>query len=494
MHSSRLLTIVLGGVALGTFGACDGSSNSLTTGTTGGEGGAQAGSRSAASGGTGGGASSTSGSSSTAVSSSGSSGGGASSTSGSSSTAVSSSGSSSTAVSSSGSVSSSSGGSSSGAAGAAIPLASPDGADFEYTAQVTVGDQTFTMQIDTGSTTLGVAGTGCTGCTAVTPLYTPSSSAKATGATGKSEYEDGSGWSGPIYADTVGLGNGTPSVSVDLVDITKGMKDFFSGQNDYQGILGLGPQGNAVKGTTGYMPAVLNAGIANIFAFQLCDTTGDNAGTMWLGGSGTAGSPTYTPLVPITTNNPYYAINVDAVTLGGTSIVTNASATFAQPVLDTGTSLFYVPTSVFDAFQTALEASSGFKAVFGSNTFATKGQDEGCLTDASVTDAQVESMLPPIVLSLPAMTSGQPDVTIQASALDTYLYNGGSGSYCLAIQDGGTQDPSTFGDAFLQAFVTVVDLENSRIGFSPSGCATPSVQHRHPARKGPHRGPRPVGR
>ena len=29
-----------------------------------------------------------------------------------------------------------------------------------------------------------------------------------------------------------------------------------------------------------------------------------------------------------------------------------ASATFAQPVLDTGTSLFYVPTSVFDAFQT----------------------------------------------------------------------------------------------------------------------------------------------
>jgi len=397
MHSSRLLAIVLGGVALGACGA------SSTSPSSGGEGGTQAGTSGSSSDGTGGGSPS-------GVSSSGSSSGGGSSSSGSSSSGVSSSGS-----------GSSSGSPPSGPAGDAIPLAAPGGADFEYTAQVTVGSQTFTMQIDTGSTTLAVAGNGCSGCTSVSPLYTPSSSAMATGQKGDSEYEDGSGWSGPIYSDTVSLGNGTPSVSVELVDITKGMKDFFSGQNDYQGILGLGPQGNAVAGTTGYMPAVLNAGIANIFAFQLCDTTGENAGTMWLGGSGSAGSLTYTPMVPISNNNPYYAINVNAVSLGTTSVVTNVSATFEQPVLDTGTSLFYVPTSVFNAFQKALQASSGFKAVFGSSTFATKGQDEGCVTDSSVTDAQVATMLPPIVLSLPNMTSGQPDVTIQASALDTYL-------------------------------------------------------------------------
>jgi hypothetical protein len=162
-------------------------------------------------------------------------------------------------------------------------------------------------------------------------------------------------------------------------------------------------------------------------------------------------------------------------------------------VLDTGTSLFYVPTSVFNAFQKALAASSGFKALFGSNTFATSGQAEGCVTDASVTDAQVESMLPALTLSLPNATSGQPDVTIQASALDTYLYDGGGGQFCLAIQDGGTQDPSTFGDAFLQAFVTIVDLKGGRVGFSPTGCATPHVRRiRHPAKNGPHRGPRPV--
>ena len=43
-------------------------------------------------------------------------------------------------------------------------------------AGVNVGGQSFEMLLDTGSTTLGVAGTGCTNC-AVTPLYTPGSTA-----------------------------------------------------------------------------------------------------------------------------------------------------------------------------------------------------------------------------------------------------------------------------------------------------------------------------
>jgi hypothetical protein len=348
------------------------------------------------------------------------------------------------------------------------------------------------MQIDTGSTSAAVAGTGCTSCTAVTPLYTPSSSAKATGQTGESMYVDGSGWSGPIYSDTVTLSHGTPSVSIDLVDITTALDNFFSGMNDYQGIIGLGPQQNAVTGTTGYMPAVLQD-VTNIFAFEMCDGTGANSGTMWLGGDGAPVSPIYTPLLAISDNNPYYSINVDGMSLGGTSIASNASNTFAQPVLDTGTSLFYVPTSVFNAFQTALAASSGFKAVFGTNTLATTGSNAGCVTDSSATDAQVESTLPSLSLSLPA-TSGSSEVTIEASPLETYIYNAGGGQYCLAIQDGGTQDPSTFGDAFLQAFHVSVDLVANRVGFGKTGCVAPQVRRvRHPAKHGPHRGPR-VGR
>jgi Eukaryotic aspartyl protease len=476
MHSAgKLLAIVVGGVALG---ACGSSNSSALFGPGDGDGGGGLSGLDAASSS---GGSSLSGSSSGGSSLSGSSSGGSSSSSGSSSGA-----------------SSSSGGSSGGASGYAIPLTAPDGADFEYTAQVTVGGQTFAMQIDTGSTSAAVAGTGCTGCTSVSPLYTPSSSAMATGKNASSMYEDGSGWSGPIYSDTVTLGNGSPSVSLDLAEITKASDGannaFFSGNNDYQGILGLGPSGNAVAGTTGYMPAVMSAGVANIFAFELCDSMGTGAGTMWLGGDGSPGSPlVYTPLLAVSDNNPYYAINVDGMSLGGTSIVTGASSTFAQPVLDTGTSLFYVPTSVFDAFESALESSSGFKTLFGSNTFATSGQNAGCVTDASVTDAQVESTLPALTLSLPNATSGQPDVTIQASSLDTYLYDGGGGQFCLAIQDGGTQDPSTFGDAFLQGFHTIVDLTGGRVGFASTGCVAPQFRRaRHLVEKAPHRGPRPA--
>jgi len=397
------------------------------------------------------------------------------------------SGSSSSSSSSSGSASVD-GGAPSGSAGYAIALASPGGADFEYTVEVTIGTQSFVLSIDTGSSTAAVAGTGCSGCTGVSPLYTPSSSATTSGQKADSTYEDGSGWSGPVYKDTVSLGNGSPSVSLRLADITQAM-DFFDGGNDYQGILGLGPSQNVVNGTTAYMPAVMAAGVANIFAFELCDGMGANAGTMWLGGNGgLGGTIVYTPLLAIDDNNPFYAINVDGMSLGGTSVVANASSTFAQPVLDTGTSLFYVPTSVFNTFQSTLEASSGFQAVFGTMTFATSGQDAGCVTDATVTDAQVESMLPKLSLSLPSVTSGQPDGTIQASALDTYLYNGGGGTYCLAIQDGGSQDPSTFGDAFMQAFGISVDLDKQQVGFGATGCLAPQFHRvRHPAKVGPHR-------
>ena len=124
------------------------------------------------------------------------------------------------------------------------------------------------------------------------------------------------------------------------------------------------------------MPLVMAANIPNVFAFQLCDTMGSNAGTMWLGGDGTHGSMVYTPMPAMKDNNPYYSINVDAMSLGSTSVASNASAAFQQPVLDTGTSLFYVPTSVFNAFQSTLQASSGFKALFGSSTFATSGQNQ----------------------------------------------------------------------------------------------------------------------
>ncbi len=370
--------------------------------------------------------------------------------------------------------------------GFAIPLSSPEGADELYDAQVSIGNQVFALSIDTGSTTLGVAGATCTaGCTGVSPRYTPSSTATDTGLSVSTMYADGSGWSGTIYSDTVGLGEGSPSVELNLADITHASSFFF--ENDYQGILGLGPQQNAEPNTTGYIPLAVSSGLNDVFAFELCDTTGGAAGTLWLGGDGSPGAVQRTPLVPISNSNPFYAINVNGMSLGTTVIASNASSTFQQPVIDTGTSLFYVPTSVYTAFKSALSASSQFKTLFGNRTFSSD-----CVTDVSVTDADVESQLPLLALSVPNATSGQSDVVLQAGALDTYLYNAGGGQYCLAIQDGGTQDASTFGDAFMQAFHIVIDVDGGRVEFAePTSCASPQIRRiHHPTQTGPHRPPR----
>src|ERR1700733_1103415 len=114
---------------------------------------------------------------------------------------------------------------------AAIPLTTPDA--LFYIAQVTVGDQSFAMLIDTGSTTTGVAGATCTSCAVagVSPLYMPSATAVDAGATAMTMYVDGSGWSGEIFQDAVALGFGVPSVELELASITA-QNEFFRTEND----------------------------------------------------------------------------------------------------------------------------------------------------------------------------------------------------------------------------------------------------------------------
>src|SRR5690348_3727149 len=64
----------------------------------------------------------------------------------------------------------------------AIPLGTPTGADQGafYTAPFTAAGATFQLDLDSGSTTTGVAGMTCTTCTGLSPLYTPGSGATDT--------------------------------------------------------------------------------------------------------------------------------------------------------------------------------------------------------------------------------------------------------------------------------------------------------------------------
>jgi len=346
---------------------------------------------------------------------------------------------------------------------AAIPLSSPDGT--LYTAQLTIGTQQFAMVVDTGSTTAGVAGADCTGCN-VTPLYAPGSSATDKQMPANAQFGSGS-WSGEIWNDQMGLGVGTPLVGVDLVSISS-QKTFFDGnQNLFQGLLGLGGDGLLVNGTSSYLDEVVKAGIADIQAFEMCDSGG---GTMWLGGfdANAAGAdPLYTPM---NKQLPYYAVNLQDMTLGADSI--GFSSTMA--IADTGTSLFYVPTAAAQGIQSKVEAAT---SLFGS--FSTMQGISCAMAKSGVTAAQIDSTLPPLTLTFND-ESGQP-FTVSAPATRSYLLDVGGGGWCIGVVDNAQLgfNVTLMGDMGLRGFVTVFDRVHQRVGFAPDqGCATKSRRQR----------------
>jgi cathepsin D len=348
---------------------------------------------------------------------------------------------------------------------AAIPLSTPDGT--YYTAQVTVGDQTFAMDIDTGSATCAVAGQGCASCAAagVSPSYQPSATATDLQKTAATVYGDGSMLNGEIFQDTVTLGHGMPSVQLELLSIQSERQFFREAQ--FQGILGLGSTLLELRGTDTFFALETADGVSPVLAFELCAKNG----TMWLGGfdATAAESPMqYTPLLPISRTNAFYSINVDDVLIGGTSLGLN-TAEFESPILDTGTSLFYLPAKVFNAILSAINASSGFASLFG----ATALKANGCVRANGVTSAAVDAALPAMAMKLPSTDPGAPDFTLTVNPSQSYLMDTGQGQFCLAMGEGGPTQGAILGDAFLSSFVTVIDRQNAQVGFAPDlGCGS----------------------
>ncbi|HEY3802691.1 MAG TPA: pepsin-like aspartyl protease [Kofleriaceae bacterium] len=358
----------------------------------------------------------------------------------------------------------------------AIPLTTPDESFWAPT--LTIGGVGFVMDLDTGSTSTGVAGSTCSNCS-VSPEYTPGAGATDTGQTATTQYEDDSGWSGEIYTDTIALENGSPNATLNIVDITAQMfatddptYGFFDG-NVYQGILGMGPPANAEPNTGAYFDTITQAGVPAEMAFELCDS----GGTMWLGGfdaSHASGAPAYTPMDG--SDQYFYSIDPASVALGGSNLAGKTAADFQDWVVDTGTTFFYLPTKVESNLITALNNNASFKTLFPGTTLKDDpdGSGVGCTANSSVTDAQVESMLPPFQMTLPAAGGGS-NVTVSATPLKSYLYDQGSGSFCLGVGNGGNgAGATTMGDQIMQAFVTVIDLQHNQIGWATdSGCNEP---------------------
>jgi hypothetical protein len=330
-----------------------------------------------------------------------------------------------------------------------------------YTANITIGSQPFDVIVDTGSTTLAIAGTACGNCD-VAPEYTPGSGASDQHSTSSAVYGDDTMWDAENFSDKVSI-TGDTTMTMRFAEITS-QNGFFRAGFPNQGILGFGGQTIAAPGTDSYIAQRMLAGLDDNFAFQLCSENG----TLWFGAPDSdaeAGPEQRTPMIAMTGTQPYYELGINSVAVGSASIGVEGDA-----VVDTGTSIMVMSTSAVNAMIQQITSSPGYSAAFGSQALSGNAANIDCLTSSMTTD-QIDAALPPLAIALPDTNNGSFTLTVPAT--QSYFIPI-SGQYCFGVAavDG---LPTILGDAILRAFVTEFDLDNKQFALAPQkGCAAPS--------------------
>jgi Eukaryotic aspartyl protease len=172
--------------------------------------------------------------------------------------------------------------------------------------------------------------------------------------------------------------------------------------------------------------------------------TGDTNGELTLGGIDStkySGSITYFSKLTSGTASAYWGISIASFTYGTTTLASSASG-----IVDTGTTLIYIPTTAYNKFLTATggktDSSSGL-AVFTTKPASNFGIKFGSTT-YTLTPAQY--LVPAAQYSVFGLSSTK---------------------YYAWINDGGSSGVNTIiGQKFLEYYYSVYDTTNSRIGFA----------------------------
>ena len=347
----------------------------------------------------------------------------------------------------------------------AIPLYSCQLDGIAYTVGATIGTQQFQLTLDTGSTTLGVASSSCSGCD-VSPEYTPGATAVDQKKMTSSQYGTGM-WTGEIYKDTVAL---PPTAASPLEFVAIDSQSMFfepipcdSKSGSMQGIVGFAPGTLALPGTQGLINQfVATQKVPDIFATKLCDT----GGSLWLRGynpAATTAAPQYTPFAAQYFDAGYYGVNLVSIEVGGTTVPV-ASTEFADSLVDTGTSIFALNSTAYDALIAAIGGDAAFTKEFGGASFFS-GQTP-CAT-STATKATLDSTLPALTLTF----GSNPAIKVQATATESYLFALEGQGWCSAMQ-GFTQGANApvaaiMGAPILRSNVLVFDRAQKRLGFAP---------------------------
>jgi len=333
----------------------------------------------------------------------------------------------------------------------------------ESTVSAVVGRQALSLLIDTGSTALIVAATGCTTC-GVAPLWNTANGGVSTSLLTGGSFGDGSNrWTGAVYLTNVSLGTGgLPPTRMRVAAVTaqQGGAPFqanarcTSGQYTYQGILGLGPPANSwVPNTDSWLA---KAGIP-AFAVSQCSAT---TGALFF--SDFPSTEKYTPA----SETAYYSVTLNTVSTSASQPVrTSVTAT----LVDTGTTVNMLAGSAFGSVVRALDARNAVSPVLGASAsaFLTGSFCLGSTSPLPAVVAHLNQRLPSLKLSFAGgMTLTAPAV---GGWLEAYADSRGRSVVCPALVQS-IISQNVLGWPFLSVFTVVFNSTSVGFGAPRGGC------------------------
>eukprot|EP00040_Diaphanoeca_grandis_P032856 m.199896 g.199896 ORF g.199896 m.199896 type:complete len:501 (-) comp32754_c0_seq1:416-1918(-) len=377
------------------------------------------------------------------------------------------------------------------------PMPSNFSSDGVYSLGVIIAEETFYLQLDTGSSDLGVASKDCQGCQDANVLYTPSKLAIPLNCTWcdghttvntsiqckaprssttpqccmRITYEDQSGYSAALWQDDVGFFKDL-NVRAYVGAIYRAEK-FFDGVVD--GIIGFAGKGVSSADAPTPLDIMVDQGnFEDVFSICLRRTGG---GLLYLGAIPDLVESPAVRWSPRLNTTDFYAIEIVDVAVGQISIGVDKSVyNDGYAIVDSGTSDACFPHPAFVALKAAFTAQCatgvclrGICDCKHNVPLETSIFENNCV---SLTPQQL-SLFPNITIAM----DGEYAKIVQMP--QDYLQSGAvfcdDNEYTISWSNcGPTGSGTILGDTFMEGFVVVHDRRMpQRIGFLRTNTSTP---------------------
>jgi DNA-directed RNA polymerase subunit RPC12/RpoP len=361
-----------------------------------------------------------------------------------------------------------------------------------YYVEIEIGTppQYFEVQIDTGSSDLGIPYYKCSTCGKNKATYNPTLSTSSSDISCKDhnlgiscpscasgqqcqytiEYEDSSGYTASVYNDTMIVGGLTiPNQLIGAITNEKTPDGPFEPKG-VDGIMGVSFIDNSEIFAPDFIDSLASEGqIQNIFT--MCLNLGFSTGTggaLTIGGEGPykSGTYSYVPVLKMQGEYIFYTVNMTDMQVNGVSLnLPIIDYNRGGAIVDSGTNDFYVGNKVYNAIKQVFLNNCSQSNLYGVCTGVSSPSktifDGVCFT---MTQAQVNAYPNlEVVLGDP---SNMVKLSVAPSAYVVTGYCSDSTKYSLSLfgAGGGT----ILGDVVMSGYSIVFDRVQDRVGFAPA--------------------------